>query len=178
MQTFISVCLQKYTNTYIHVRNLIIWCFEQLPTRQLLQYPWLDTWKIRSMQNWDRDSLQSLHCQHWDDPPYRSFVVDEDGTINCLSFKQVDFHQGWAGIPVPGNTGLPFPFPKIGHGICHSRSHSQKLGMLFFIPVPVPKIWEWVEQFPFPFPKSKNHSRSPLTPGLPGLCIFYAFRVF
>ena len=92
MQTFISVCLQKYTNTYIHVRNLIIWCFEQLPRRQLLQYPWLVTWKIRSMQNWDQDSLQSLHCQHWDDPPCRSFVVDEDGTINCLSFQQVDFH--------------------------------------------------------------------------------------
>ena len=69
-------------------------------------------------------------------------------------------------IPVPEsrewNLSFPFPFPKIGNGICHSRSHSQKLGMLFFIPVPVPKIWEWVEQFPFPFPKSKNHSRSPL----------------
>ena len=43
-----------------------------------------------------------------------------------------------------------------------SRSHSQKLGMKFFIPVPVPKVWEWAEPFPFPFP---NHQKSfPLTP--------------
>ena len=67
-------------------------------------------------------------------------------------------------IPFPEsrewNLSFPFLFLKIGNEFCHSRSHSQKLGMLFFIPVP--KIWEWVEQFPFPFPKSKNYSRSPL----------------
>ena len=48
---------------------------------------------------------------------------------------------------IPGNTGLPFPFPKIGHD--------------FFIPVP--KSWECYFSFPFPFPKFGNaifHSRS------------------
>ena len=48
---------------------------------------------------------------------------------------------------IPGNTGLPFPFPKIG--------------IDFFIPVP--KSWEYYFSFPFPFPKFGNaifHSRS------------------
>ena len=50
------------------------------------------------------------------------------------------FPQGWAGIPIPGhfreyrppipvpesrkwNFSLTFSFPKVGNGICHSRSH-------------------------------------------------------
>ena len=37
---------------------------------------------------------------------------------------------------IPGNTGLPFPFPKFGNTILHSRSHSQKLGMKFSVPFP------------------------------------------
>ena len=41
---------------------------------------------------------------------------------------------------IPGNTGLPFPFPKIGND--------------FFIPVP--KNWECYFSFPFPFPKFGN----------------------
>ena len=50
---------------------------------------------------------------------------------------------------IPGNNNVSFPFPKVGNGICHSRSRSQQLGMEF--------------SFPFPFPKVGNaifHSRS------------------
>ena len=43
-----------------------------------------------------------------------------------------------------------------------SRSHSQKLGMKFFIPVP--KVWEWAEPFPFLFPNDQKSF--PLTPDL------------
>ena len=47
------------------------------------------------------------------------------------------------GIPaIPGNTGLPIPVSENWEWFFHSRSCSQKLGMLFFIPIPVPKIWE------------------------------------
>ena len=76
---------------------------------------------------------------------------------------------------IPGNNNVSFPFPKFGNGISihvpipknwewnfHSRSHSQKLGMQFFIPVHVPKVWEWAEPFPFP-----NVQKSfPLTPAI------------
>ena len=51
-------------------------------------------------------------------------------------------------LTIPGNTGLPFPFPKYGNEFFHSRS--QKLGMQFSIHVPVSKIREC--NFPFPFP--------------------------
>merc|ERR1711974_469069 len=57
---------------------------------------------------------------------------------------------------IPGNNNVSFPFPKVGNGICHSRSHSQKLGMEFVIPVPIPKSWESYFSFPFPFPKLGN----------------------
>ena len=63
-------------------------------------------------------------------------------------------------IPVPEsrewNLLFSFLFPKIGNGICHSRSRSQKLGMEFNIPVPIPKSWECYFSFPFPFPKFGN----------------------
>ena len=74
----------------------------------------------------------------------------------------------WKSFPfptIPGNTSVSFPLPKfsflfllpnIGNAISHSCSHSQKLGMQFFIPIPVTKIWECAELFPFPFPKSKK----------------------
>ena len=64
---------------------------------------------------------------------------------------------------IPGNNNVSFPFPKVGNGICHSRSRSQKLGMEFVIPVPIPKSWECYFSFPFPFPKFGNailYSRS------------------
>ena len=57
---------------------------------------------------------------------------------------------------IPGNNNVSFPFPKVGNGICHSRSRSQKLGMEFVIPVPIPKSWECYFSFPFPFPKFGN----------------------
>ena len=54
-----------------------------------------------------------------------------------------------------------FPFLRIGIGIFHSRSHSQKLAMLFFNPVP--KLWEWAiplpkVQKPFPFIPEVRHT--------------------
>ena len=76
--------------------------------------------------------------------------------LNCFCLKF---------LTIPRNTSVSFPLPKfsflfllpnIGNAISHSCSHSQKLGMQFFIPIPVTKIWEWAEVFPFPFPKSKK----------------------
>jgi len=81
--------------------------------------------------------------------------------LNCFCLKF---------LTIPRNTSVSFPLPKfsflfllpnIGNAISHSCSHSQKLGMQFFISIPVTKFWEWAELFPFPFPKSKCHSRSP-----------------
>ena len=64
------------------------------------------------------------------------------------------------GIPaIPGNTGLPIPVSENWEWFFHSRSCSQKLGMLFFIPVPVPKIWEGNFPFPFPLPGMDYQSR-------------------
>ena len=51
----------------------------------------------------------------------QTFKVDPFLTIqNCVCY--------------PNN---PFPFPKVGNAIFHSRSRSQNLGMQFCIPVPV-----------------------------------------
>ena len=60
-------------------------------------------------------------------------------------------YQGWAGIPVTNHSReyrLPIPLPKVWELVFPSCSRSQKLGMLYFIPVL--KIREC--NFPFPFP--------------------------
>ena len=48
---------------------------------------------------------------------------------------------------------FPFPIKKVGNLIFHSHSPSQKLEIIFCIPIPNPKCWE--EALPFPIPNTK-----------------------
>ena len=79
----------------------------------------------------------------------------------CLSFPF---------LTIPRNTSVSFPLPKfsflfllpnIGNAISHSCSHSQKLGMQFFIPIPVTKFGNGLSYSRSHSQNPKSHSRSP-----------------